>query len=123
MPNTSPHADGFPTPADVDDETRALLVEAAASLPRGHADLIRRLLAHADRIPEPDGTQPCELVPGGGPRCGASAVVRIVDPTGAARVGCHEHAVRALRAIAGARVYPLDGHDGAAIDAYVAAHQ
>ena len=46
-----PYDHGFSTPADVDDETRALLAEAAAILPGGvqeYDDLRRRLYAHLD---------------------------------------------------------------------------
>lgn len=63
----------------------------------------------------------CELAPDGEPRCTRAAVVRIEDQAGTSAPGCHTHAVRALRAIEGARVYPLPGHEGAAVTVYIAA--
>lgn len=63
----------------------------------------------------------CELATVGEPHCERPAVVRIVDRTDASRQGCDLHGVRALRAIAGAKVYPLPGHDGYAIAVYLSA--
>lgn len=63
----------------------------------------------------------CELTTDGEPSCDRPPVVRIVDRTGASRQGCDRHGVRALRAIADSRVYPLPGHDGAAIAIYLTA--
>lgn len=63
----------------------------------------------------------CELTTAGESGCDRPAAVRIVDRTRASRPGCDRHGVRALRAIAGARVYPLPGHDGAAIAVYLTA--
>lgn len=63
----------------------------------------------------------CALGTAGEPACERPAVVRIEDATGASRVGCDRHGARALRAVEGARVYPLRGHDGAAIAVYLTA--
>lgn len=63
----------------------------------------------------------CELTTAGEPSCDRPAVVRIVDRVGGSRQGCDRHAVRALRAIEGARVYPLPGHYGYAIAVYLSA--
>lgn len=60
----------------------------------------------------------CTLAPVDGPTCARAAVVRVVDQTGGSAVGCVEHGARALRGISDARVYPLAGHDGAAIEVY-----
>lgn len=63
----------------------------------------------------------CALTRSDEPECDRPAVVRISDRYGGSGVGCHAHAVRALRGIAGARVAPLPGQDGAAIAVYDAA--
>lgn len=54
----------------------------------------------------------CRLAPAGEMVCDEPAVVEIVDRYGSSCAGCHPHAVRALRGIEGARVYPLPGHRG-----------
>jgi hypothetical protein len=58
---------------------------------------------------------PCELTKHGEQACDREAVVRIIDRIGGSGVGCNTHAARALREIAGARVMPLPGHEGAAL--------
>jgi hypothetical protein len=65
----------------------------------------------------------CALTKLDEPKCDRLAVVRICDRYGGSGVGCHTHAARALREIAGARVEPLAGHDGAAIAVYNAARR
>ena len=64
----------------------------------------------------------CELTTTGEASCDRPAVVWIVDRIGGSRRGCDRHGVRALRAIEGARVYPLTGeHDAYAIAVYLSA--
>lgn len=53
--------------------------------------------------------------------CLQPAVVRISDRFGGSGLGCRTHGACALRAIEGARVEPLPGHDGEAIAVYYAA--
>jgi hypothetical protein len=63
----------------------------------------------------------CQLACADESPCDRPAVVRIEDRAGDAANGCDRHGARALRAIAGARVHPLPGHDGAAIAVYLTA--
>ncbi len=65
----------------------------------------------------------CELTTADEPACERPAVVRIQDRTGTSVPGCDRHGARALRAVTGARVYPLPGQDGAAIAVYLAARR
>lgn len=63
----------------------------------------------------------CEMTTADEGECQESAVVRISDRSGGSGVACRTHGARALRAIEGARVEPLPGHDGEAIAVYNAA--
>jgi hypothetical protein len=63
----------------------------------------------------------CELTARDEPACERASVVRIEDQYGGCGLGCEVHGVRALRAVRGARVHPLPGHEGAAIAVYLTA--
>lgn len=65
----------------------------------------------------------CQLTTAAEPACTEHAVVRIEDRTGVSAAGCERHGARALAAITDARVYPLPGHDGAAIAVHRAAKE
>ncbi len=67
-------------------------------------------------------SQRCSLTIAGERACDQPAVVRVSDRHGGSGTGCQAHGARALRAIEGARVAPLPGHDGEAIAVYNAAN-
>lgn len=60
----------------------------------------------------------CKLADG----CTTPAVAVILDRRRNRRLGCHRHAVIALRTTEGAKVYPLRGDDDAAIAIHLEAY-
>lgn len=64
----------------------------------------------ADQCP---AAHPEDLTP-----CDGKQVVRVVDQTGEGLSGCVHHGARLYASLERPRVYPLAGHDGAAIEVY-----
>lgn len=50
--------------------------------------------------------------------CGGPQVVRVVNQAGASMSGCVHHAARLYASLIRPHVYPLPGHDGAALEVY-----
>lgn len=95
----------------VDIHSHNKVVESHAYL-RGAMRYLLAALAPASRCAaaHPEDPTPC----GAGPR----DAVRVLDEQGAEVVGCVHHAARLYASMERPRVYPMPGHDQAAIEVY-----